>query len=111
MNVFAGIMIVVFFMIGIVSSIKWLVLKFVATGNNGSRLYAVMLRGNSADIELQLAMETLGWDHTLSGVKAYAVDCGISEECYDACSKMCNDGRFKLLTVDEFSKMLKIYSE
>ncbi len=109
MHVFAGIIIVVFFIIGIVSVIKWLVLKIVAPTNGDSRLYAVMLSGSSADIELQMAIETLGWDSGLNNVRAYAIDCGINEECKETCYALCKGSRIRLLTVNDFCEMLKIY--
>ncbi len=109
MQVFAGIIIIFFFILGVVSLIKWLVLKITTPYDVDTRLYAVMLSGSSADIELQMALETLHWDIGLKNVRTYAIDCGIDNECKETCRKMCKGSRFRLITVEEFSELLKVY--
>lgn len=106
LQILAGIMVAFFGVVGAVSIIKWAVLKITAPSNSTARLYGVMLKGENADIELQMAIETLRWDSELNSTRAYAIDCGIDSLCYLACEKMCRNGRFRLVTVEEFADIL-----
>ncbi len=106
LQLLAGIIITLFGVVGIVSVIKLIVLKITAPSDGGLRFYGTVLKGENADIELQMAMETLEWDSGLNRVRAYAVDCGIDKSCYDACKKMCIGSRFRLVTPEELSKIL-----
>lgn len=108
LQLLAGIIITVFGVLGIVSVIKSMVLKITAPSNSGFRFYGVILKGDNADIELQMALETLDWDSGLNSVRAYAVDCGINENCYASCKKMCEGSRFRLITPEELCKILNI---
>jgi hypothetical protein len=108
LQLLAGIIITIFGVIGIVSVIKSIVLKITAPSDNELRFYGVMLKGENADIELQMAMETLDWDSGLNSVRAYAVDCGIDENCYAICKKLCIGSRFRLITPEELCKILNV---
>lgn len=102
----AGIFITVFGVIGAANVIKWAVVKITATGDASNRLYGVILKGENADIELQLAIEMFQWDNSLKYVRAYAIDCGIDESCRSVCLDLCQNSRFRLVTPGEFYKIL-----
>lgn len=106
----AGLIIALFCVVGVVSAIKWLMLRLTAPCSGDTRIYTVVLKGDSADIELQMANETLNWDSGLLNVRAYAVDCGIAPECLAACEEMCRSSRFRLVTAEELSEILQSYS-
>ncbi len=108
LQLLAGIIITIFGVIGMVSVIKSMVLKITAPSSNELRFYGVILKGENADIELQMALETLDWDSGLNSVRAYAVDCGIDKSCYSTCEKMCKGSRFRLITPEELCKILNI---
>ena len=108
LQILAGIIITVFGVVGIVSVIKSMVLRITAPSDGELRFYGVILKGENADIELQMALETLDWDSGLKSVRAYAVDCGIDDNCYSICKKMCEGSRFRLITPEELCKILNI---
>ena len=82
-------------------------LKITAPVGNNKRLYVVLLSGDSADIELQMAVDTLNWDCGLVNTYAFAVDCGIDDNCYQECLKICKSTRFSLVTVDGLAEIIK----
>lgn len=107
----AGIFVVLFCVLGVVGAIKWLMLRVAAPCSDDKRIYAVLLTGDSADIELQMAVDTVNWDSGLLNARAYAIDCGISKECYTACFNLCKSTRFRLVTVEEFERILSDYNK
>ena len=111
MDTLAGIIVVLFCVVGVVCSIKWLMLRVSAPCSDDTRVYAVLLSGDGADIELQMAVDTLNWDSGLLKARAYAVDCGIADNCYKDCFNLCKTTRFRLVTVDEFSEILRNYKK
>ncbi len=105
----AGMVIVLLCVIGVVSFIKWVVLRVAAPCSNDTRIYCVILKGDSADIELQLAVDTLNWDSGFANVRAYAVDCGIDSACLTSCEQICANSRFRLVTPERLFDVLKMY--
>ena len=101
----AGIIITVFGVIGAASVIKWIVVKIMATGKTSERIYGVILKGENADIELQMAIETLDWNGGLNA-GTFAVDCGIDNGCYAICKDLCARSRFRLVTPEQLCKLL-----
>lgn len=83
--------------IGAVAIIKWCALKVASGSDGGKRVYLVLLKGENADIELGMAIETLEWDTALDGAAAYAVDCGLLPSQRDACAEICENGRIRLI--------------
>lgn len=100
-------MIAFFCVAGAVSIIKYIALRITAPCTDDRRVYAVMLKGNDADIELQMAMETLDWDSALLNARAYAVDCGLDKELALYCKKMCQDSRFRFISCHEFGDIMQ----
>lgn len=91
---------------GAVGIIKWCALRVASPKRNKSRIYAVMLKGDCADIELQMAIETLDWDSALQNVRAFAVDCGLNEDKMNICKFICSGSRFELVTPAELANIL-----
>ena len=83
--------------IGAVAIIKWCALKVASGSDGGKRVYLVLLKGENADIELGMAIETLEWNTALDGAAAYAVDCGLLPSQRDACAEICENGRIRLI--------------
>jgi hypothetical protein len=95
--------------IGAAAIIRWCAIKISAPTSCGNRLYAVMLKGDCAEIELHMALETLDWDSALGNVRAYAIDCGLSESVRDNCKNICKNTRIRLITPKELEQLILTY--
>lgn len=93
-------------MIGAVAVIKWCALKIASDSDGGKRVYLVLLKGECADIELQMAAETLEWDTALAKAAAYAVDCGLSKGQREICEEICRGCRFVIVTPEQLTSLL-----
>ena len=101
-----GVILGILCIIGAASIIRWAVIRISAPSSDGGRIYAVMLEGANADIELQLAIETVDWDSVFNYTHIYAVDCGLQEEMLDTCKKLCSGSRFRLVTPKELYEII-----
>ena len=101
-----GILIVLLSIAGTVGLIKWTVLKFVCPEEEKNRIYAVLLKGDNADIELQMAMDTVEWEPSLKNAKLFAVDCGLTDIAAKQCSVLCRGTQFTFLTNRELADRL-----
>ena len=106
LEVVIGIILGILCVIGAASIIRWAVIRISAPSDEGERIYAVMLEGTNADIELQLAMETVDWDSVFNYTHIYAVDCGLDAEMLEICKKMCSNSRFRLVTPKELYEIM-----
>lgn len=110
-DILAGIIIAVLSIIGAVSIIKWLILKLSLPYGSDNRHYAIFLSDENADIELQMALETLEWDSILCNTTAYAVNCGLSDAKDKECKRLCGNSKFIYLTADEFANQMSCISK
>ena len=92
---------------GAVGIIRWVALKIANSGDDGKRIYAVLLDGEQADIRLQMMIETLEWDVVLNNVKAYAIDGGLSSEMADYCKIIAEKHRIKYIKADEVTSLFE----
>lgn len=106
MNIIFGVIIVLLSVAGAVSLIKWAALMLLSPQNDKNRVYAVLLSGDNADIELQMALDLAEWEPMLKKGKLYAVDCGLEEMQATVCAKICKGTGFKFLTKKELSDKL-----
>lgn len=93
--------------IGAVALIKWCALKVASGSDGGKRVYLVLLKGENADIELRMAVETLEWDTALDRAAAYAVDCGLSSAQREVCAEICESGRVRLIDKGQLDTILQ----
>lgn len=107
MDIIFGVLVVLLSVAGAVSLIKWAALKLLSPVKNSSRVYAVLLSGENADIELQMAMDLAEWEPILKRGKLYAVDCGLNEAEAVQCAKICNGTGFEFITSGEWPRLLK----
>lgn len=98
-----GIILAILSLYGLVGLIRLAALKIAAPKSGESRMYMVMLKGENADIELQMAMDTCDWDIALIGAEKYAVDCGLDSATKEICSKLCKGTEFVFLNHLEMS--------
>lgn len=108
-EVVLGIIAMLFCVAGAVSIIKWLALSLSLPQNNSDRVYAVILKGDDADIKLQMALETLEWDSGLKRVKAYAIDGGLDEVMREYCRELCKDSRIEFLEAEESKALIDLF--
>lgn len=94
---------------GVVGLIKSAALSIAAPKNNKSRVYAVLLKGENADIELQMAMDAVEWDSVLGNSTKYAIDCGLNDVERELCAKLCKGTDFVFVSAMEMAD--KFYSE
>lgn len=106
-----GLFIAVLCVVGAVSIIKWIALRIAIPSDTDSRIYAVLLRDKNADIELQMAIETLEWDNTLLHATAYAVNCGLDSVTDGICETICKNSRFIYLTSQQFAEIITYNSD
>lgn len=104
-----GIIVVLLSLCGAVGLVKWAALCIAAPKSGKTRIYAVLLKGENADIELQMAMETVDWEISLRGAEKYAVDCGLDEVTREVCAKLCKGTHFTFLKAEEMGD--KMYSK
>ena len=104
-----GILTAILCVSGAVSIIKWMALKFAVGGENDKRVYAVLLDGKDADIRLQMMIQTLQWENSLSGVKAYAVDGGLDDEMAVYCRILCENTKIKFVSANEAKLILNLF--
>jgi hypothetical protein len=103
----AGMFIAFFCVAGAVSIIRYIALRITAPCYDDSRVYAVMLKGKDADMELQMAMETLDWDNALLNARAYAIDCGLDKDTAILCKEKCENSRFRFVSCQEFGDVIQ----
>ncbi len=101
-----GIFIAVLCVAGAASIIKWVAIRISSKGMEDKRIYAVILDGDEADIQLQMALETAEWDLALQDVRLYAVDCGIKAELREYCRSICKNSRFDFIDKERFSEKI-----
>ncbi len=102
-----GILTAILCVSGAVGIIRWIALKIASAGNDGKRIYAVLLDGEQADIRLQMMIEALEWDIVLNGVKAYAIDGGLSTEMAEYCKLIAEKHRIKYIKSNEVTSLFK----
>ena len=107
----AGMFIAFFCVLGAVSIIRYIALRITAPCSDDSRVYAVMLKGADADMDLQMAMETLDWDNALLNARAYAVDCGLEKDIALICKEKCENSRFRYVSCYEFGDVFQTSHE
>lgn len=103
-----GVLIIVLCVMGAVSIIKACALSIAASKESKSRAYVCLLRGDTADIELQLALQTLEWDSALTGVRAFAVDVGLEDEMAIYCKSLCEGTRLKFISGEDARRFVEI---
>lgn len=103
-----GILTAILCVSGAVGIIRWAALKIANSGDDGRRIYAVLLDGEHADIRLQMMIETLEWDTVLNGVKAYAVDGGLSPDMANYCKIIAEKHRIKFVKADELTTLFQV---
>lgn len=106
LEITAGIFIALLCVAGAASVIRWIALKIASPSGDDTRIYAVMLYGDGADIELQMAMETLEWDSALFNAGAYAVNCGLDDVLAEYCESLCEKSRFSFVSAEQFAKIV-----
>lgn len=94
---------------GVVGLIKLAALSIAAPKNNKTRIYAVLLKSENADIELQMAMDAVEWDSALGNSTKYAIDCGLNDVERELCAKLCKGTDFMFVSALEMAD--KFYSE
>ncbi len=105
MEIIFGVIVVLLSVSGAVALIKWTAMQLLRPSDKSTRVYAVLLQGENADIELQTAIDAVEWDSFLKEAKLYAVDCGLSMQKSYECQKMCEMTHFKFMTTKEFSNI------
>lgn len=98
-----GVTVVLLSVAGAVSLIKWAAMKLLSPNAKDKRVYAVLLSGDNADIELQMAIDLAEWAPVLKKGTLYAVDCGLEEIQAVTCARICKGTGFKFLTKRELS--------
>ena len=106
MEIIFGVVVVLLSVAGAVSLIRWAAMKLLAPNNKHRRIYAVMLSGENADIELQMAIDLAEWMPILKKGTLYAVDCGLEEKQAVSCARLCKGTEFRFLTKRELSDKL-----
>ncbi len=106
-----GILTAILCVSGAVSIIRWIALKIANSGNDGKRIYAVLLEGQEADIRLQMMIETIEWDCVLSDVKAYAIDGGLSAEMAEYCRMIAKKHRVEFIEAEQQPDILELFAQ
>ncbi len=106
-----GILIAILCVAGAVSLIKWVALKIANSGDDGKRVYAVLLDGEQADIRLQMMIETRDWDNVLQDTRAFAVDNGLSPEMSEFCKAICEKHRITYIPQEKYPLFSELFFE
>ena len=106
MEIIFGVTVVLLSVAGAVSLIKWAAMKLLTPHNKDGRVYAVLLSGENADIELQMAIDLAEWVPIFKKGMLYAVDCGLEETQAVSCARLCKGTEFRFLTKRELSDKL-----
>lgn len=106
MEIIFGVTVVLLSVAGAVSLIRWAAMKLLTPSDKMGRVYAVMLSGDNADLELQMAIDLAEWMPILKKGVLYAVDCGLEEKQAVSCARLCKGTEFRFLTKRELSDKL-----
>lgn len=95
--------------IGAVSIIRGIALR-LSIDNNQGRIYGVVLN-KEPDIQLQMLVETIGWDRTFKSAKVFAIDGGIPAEMVEHCRNVCKNNGIEFLEQNETEGLLSIFEK
>ena len=102
-----GILTAILCVSGAVGIIRWIALKIANLGDDGKRIYAVLLDGEQADIRLQMMVQTLEWDIVLNNSRAYVIDGGLSSEMAEYCKIIAEKHRIKYIKADDVATIFE----
>ena len=95
----------VFCVFGVVFFIQQLAL-LIASPAISNRAYLVFLSGEAADVELELAINTLSWSKAFRKPNAFAVDFGLSDDMRKKCIELAKNSRFIFIDKKDLSKIV-----
>ena len=100
-EVVLGIIAVLLSVLGAAAVIRWAALSIAAPRKGNTRIYAVRLKGENADIEIKMAIDTAEWNSALKGAEKFAIDCGLEDETREICERLCKGTDFMFLNAFE----------
>ena len=106
MEIIFGVTVVLLSVAGAVSLIRWAAMKLLTPSDKNGRVYAVLLSGDNADIELQMAIDLAEWLPIFKKGILCAVDCGLEKEQAVSCARLCKGTEFRFITKRELSDKL-----
>jgi len=80
-----------FALIGLTSTIRFISLFFVVPHKNGKQAYLILLNNKNAEFELRAAIERAKWDNVFNLSPILAVEYELDDETSKICNKISED--------------------